>query len=121
MAVVLDFNQQEQRGLLSRALRGADGRWLLAEQDKVAIGSVTAEILAGSLDQKLKEVGVELDGVTPQQVIVSGVGGATDQLAVALEVKGHYSPPPNIDFAIVVQESINAETDEIRRNLSIPS
>ena len=109
VALVLDFDQQEQRGLLSRALRGADGRWLLAEQDKVAIGSVTAEILAGSLDQKLKEVGVELDGVTPQQVIVSGVGGATDQLAVALEVKGHYSPPPNIDFAFVVQESINAK------------
>ena len=59
VALVLDFDQQEQRGLLSRALRGADGRWLLAEQDKVAIGSVTAEILAGSLDQKLKEVGVE--------------------------------------------------------------
>jgi hypothetical protein len=59
VALVLDFEQQEQRGLLSRALWGADGRWLLAEQDKVAIGSVTAEVLAGLLDQNLKEVGVE--------------------------------------------------------------
>ena len=99
----------------------ADGtgvaRYLLAGRDKDAIGTVTAEVLAATLDARLAQTGVELDAVNPKDVIVSDGGGGDTQLAVAMEIRGHYSPPPNLDFDYMVQDSINQDTTAIRRGL----
>mmetsp|Transcript_4969 Transcript_4969/g.10434 ORF Transcript_4969/g.10434 Transcript_4969/m.10434 type:complete len:883 (+) Transcript_4969:271-2919(+) len=101
-------------------------RYLLGEEDKAAIGSVTAEVLAGTLDGRLAENGIELDAVLPKEVLISNKsadGGGADEksakdgLAVALEIRGHYSPPPEIDFDYIVQDSINRDTETIRRGL----
>ena len=67
-------------------------RYLLAETDKQAIGTVTAEVLASTLDGRLAENGVELDSVDPKDVILSNTrpsdaavsaASAGSQLAVA--------------------------------------
>lgn len=102
-------------------------RYLLGEEDKAAIGSVTAEVLAGTLDGRLAENGIELDAVLPKEVLISNKsedrGGGADEksakdgLAVAMEIRGHYSPPPEIDFDYIVQDSINRDTETIRRGL----
>ena len=109
-------------------------RYLLGEEDKAAIGTVTAEVLAGTLDVLLKERDVELDLVEPKEVILSstttedntgasvigdsnGESTSTEQLVINLEITGHYSPPPDIDFDYIVQDSINRDTDTIRRGL----
>lgn len=82
-------------------------RYLLGDRDKTAIGTVTAEVLATTLDGRLAEKGVELDSVNPKEVILSKTdgGGAAQQaaaggsqLAVNMEIRGHYSPPPDLDF-----------------------
>ncbi len=49
---------------------------------------------------------------------VDAAGVTSTQLAVTMEVMGHYSPPPEIDFDYIVQDSINRDTDNIRRGLS---
>ena len=100
-------------------------RYLLREEDKKAIGAVTAEILATTLDSRLAEEGVELDSVNPKDVIMANErpsgnavqGPGSNQLAVAMEIKGHYSPPPNIDFNYIVEDSINRDAATIRRGL----
>jgi len=99
-------------------------RYLLGEDDKEAIGTVTAEVLAATLDGRLADEGVELDSVIPKEVALSSSrpsGGTSSpgagQLAVAMDIKGHYSPPPYIDFNYIVQESINRDTATIRRGL----
>ena len=100
-------------------------RYLLGEQDKDAIGTVAAEVLAATLDARLAENDIVLARVDPKQVIVSesrpSNGGKTaapgSQLAVAMKVRGHYSPPPEIDFDYIVQTSINRDTGAIRRGL----
>ncbi|KAL7532453.1 hypothetical protein ACHAWF_004141 [Thalassiosira exigua] len=100
-------------------------RYLMAEKDKRAIGTVTAEVLAGALDGRLAEHGVELNSVDPKEVVLSGsrasgtqeVTVASNQLAVNMDIKGHYSPPPRIDFDYIVQDSINRDTAVIRRGL----
>ncbi|KAL7536950.1 hypothetical protein ACHAXR_007506 [Thalassiosira sp. AJA248-18] len=102
-------------------------RYLLQEEDKRAIATVTAEILAATLDSRLAEENIELDSVNPKGVILSdsrpsGNGGDSSQtqareLAVAMEIKGHYSPPPFIDFEYIVEDSINRDTSTIRRGL----
>ena len=150
---------QEGFGVLSRALRGnaisnvtklQDGRlyYLLEEEDKNAIGKVAAEVIASTLHARLTEKGVQLDGVSHKQVILSslvsemndkekntttssssGSGSssssfssssntrAVDQMVVDLEIRGHYSPPPDIDFDHIIEESINSEKRNIRREL----
>jgi len=151
VALILDFDADagtsnpKLRRLLADALTRAttldevdDGagvittRYLLGEVDKAAIATVTAEVLAVSLDKRLAENNVMLDAVDPKEVILSsarpsgdasssgGVGGngaASQQLAVAMEIKGHYSPPPELDFDYIVQDSINKDTANIRRGL----
>mmetsp|Transcript_33036 Transcript_33036/g.69326 ORF Transcript_33036/g.69326 Transcript_33036/m.69326 type:complete len:604 (-) Transcript_33036:674-2485(-) len=151
VALVLQFDgdsgpsNPELRRLLSDALARAtpldeedDGagtittRYLLGEVDKAAIATVTAEVLAVSLDMRLAKDGVSLDAVAPKEVILSSArpsgdasstGGAADggaasqQLAVAMDIMGHYSPPPHIDFDYIVQDSINKDTATIRRGL----
>jgi len=139
--LILDFDgnagpSNPLRRLLANALTRAtmldeedDGagmvttRYLLGEVDKAAIATVTAEVLAVSLDTRLAENGVMLDTVDPKEVILSsaasssGGGAASQQLAVAMEIKGHYSPPPELDFDYIVQDSINKDTANIRRGL----
>jgi len=93
-------------------------RHLLADQDKVAIGTVTAEVLAGTLDARLAEKGIELESVNPKDVTLSkATDKSSSQLAVDMEITGHYSPPPYLDFAYMVQDSINRDTNNIRRGL----
>eukprot|EP00956_Cyclotella_meneghiniana_P038770 scaffold159697_cov56-Cyclotella_meneghiniana.AAC.8 len=93
-------------------------RYLLGETDKKAIGSVTAEVLASRLDKRLAENQIVLDQVEPKDVIVSDDSAqASKEVAVAMNIKGHYSPPPELDFEYIVNDSINSDTDMIRREL----
>jgi len=146
VALVLDFDADASEGSaaepgrhLKEALRRAtvidehdDGitvttRYLLGKRDKAAIGTVTAEILASTLDGRLNAAGVTLETVEPKDVILSGSRPSNDasasataqlnQLAVAMEIKGHYSPPPDLDFDYIVEDSINKDTATIRRGL----
>jgi len=70
-----------------------------------------------SLDRRLADNGVTLDSVDPKEFIVSEEQAEGTELAVELEIKGHYSPPPELDFDYIVQSSINADTQQIRRGL----
>jgi hypothetical protein len=98
------------------------------------------KVLAATLDVRLAANGVDLDSVVPLEVMLSsrrryygrdrrGLSSSEEeeegasvvpggQLAVSMEVMGHYSPPPDIDFDYVVRDSINRDTDTIRRGLS---
>lgn len=114
-ATVLDEHYDETDGSTTT-------RYLLGERDKAAIGTVTAEVLAATLDARLAESDISLDSVDPKEVVVSGRSDASNeitqnQLAVELEIKGHYSPPPELDFDYIVQDSINRDTSVIRREL----
>mmetsp|Transcript_16993 Transcript_16993/g.24003 ORF Transcript_16993/g.24003 Transcript_16993/m.24003 type:complete len:740 (+) Transcript_16993:138-2357(+) len=93
-------------------------RYLLSEFDRKTIGTVTAEVVAGNLDTRLEANGVELDAVIADDVML-GVkeDGTNNELAVAMQVHGHYEPPPVLDFDYIVQDSINRDTDNIRRSL----
>ena len=132
VALVLDFDEglaQGRRGLkemirdaqeLPRRMEDSSTvrRYLLAAEDKKAIGSVTAEVLASQLDKRLAQNQVVLDSVNPQDVILSDDSQASSrELAVALNIKGHYSPPPELDFEYIVNDSINSDTEQIRRDL----
>eukprot|EP00804_Cyclotella_cryptica_P026172 CCRYP_009765-RD/>CCRYP_009765-RD protein AED:0.17 eAED:0.17 QI:465/1/1/1/0.71/0.62/8/239/692 len=133
VALVLDFDdavssqRSRKRGLkemiadateLPRDEHSNVRRYLLAEKDKNAIGSVTAEVLASRLDKRLAENQVVLDAVVPQDVIISAhTEASSKEVAVALNIQGHYSPPPELDFDYIVNDSINSDTDEIRRSL----
>lgn len=146
VALILDFDADASltnpglRRLLADAVTRAttldevdDGagvittRYLLGEVDKAAIATVTAEVLAVSLEKRLAENDVMLDAVDPKEVILSSArpsgdasssgGAASQQLAVAMDIKGHYSPPPELDFDYIVQDSINKDTANIRRGL----
>ena len=77
--------------------------YLLGEQDKAAIGTVTTKVLAMALDRRLAKNDVELDSVDPKKVILSNSRPSKDgasapvagnQVAVAIEIMGHY-PLPN--------------------------
>lgn len=130
----LDPNRRRLADIIRRAVavdEVDDGvtvttRYLLGDRDKAAIGTVTAEVLAVTLDSRLAENGVTLDAVDPKEVLLSSSrpsDGASstvagNQLAVALEIKGHYAPPPELDFDYIVQDSINRDTATIRRGLS---
>jgi hypothetical protein len=96
----------------------------LGERDRTAIRTVTAEVLAVTLESRLAIHGVNLDAVDPKEVILSESrksDGARDdsassvgnQLAVTMEIRGHYSPPPDLDFDYIVQDSINRDTASI--------
>ena len=93
-------------------------RYLLSEFDRKTIGTVTAEVVAGNLDERLEANGVQLDAVIADDVML-GVkeDGTNNELAVAMQVHGHYEPPPELDFDFIVQDSINRDTDNIRRSL----
>ena len=131
VALKMDFaSTQRGRALMERVLRGvADGtvakidgqngrvRYLLGDEDKAAIGGVTAEVIAGTLDGVLRANGVELDHVLPKDVMLEVKDGESDTVAVAMEIKGHYSPPPDLDFDYIVQDSINSDSEVIRRGL----
>lgn len=93
-------------------------RYLLSEFDRKTIGTVTAEVVAGNLDERLEANGVQLDSVIADDVML-GVkeDGTNNELAVAMQVHGHYEPPPLLDFDFIVQDSINRDTDNIRRSL----
>ena len=94
-------------------------RYLLGETDKKAIGSVTAEVLASQLDKRLAENQIVLDSVHSQDVNLSDDSeAASKEVAVALNIKGHYSPPPEFDFEYIVNDSTNSDAEQIRRDLS---
>ena len=142
VALVLEFDEQtstpQRSRHLSEIMRRAtvvdevdDGhhittRYLLADEDRLAIGTVTAEVTATALDSRLANNGVHLDSVDPKEVIMSNtrpkdgdnaLAAAQAKLAVGMEIRGHYSPPPNLDFDYIVQDSINRDTATIRRGL----
>ncbi|EJK56731.1 hypothetical protein THAOC_23329, partial [Thalassiosira oceanica] len=140
VALLLEFEEEgvapalRGRGLKAMLDRGTvigesrDGtrrtkRYLLGDSDKLAIGAVTAEILALALDKPLAASGIELDDVTPKEVVLSRLNDSSNsqrkasELAVAMKINGHYNPPPDLDFDFIVQDSINRDTPEIRRNL----
>jgi hypothetical protein len=135
VALVLAFNQpSDQSGgrrhleeMISRATKvstpeeeSASGyrRYLLSSQDKETIGEVTSEVIASNLDKRLEANGIELDSVLADDVML-GVNedGTENELAVAMAIHGHYSPPPHYDFDYMVQDSIDRDSDEIRRSL----
>lgn len=134
IAIMLNFDngstgsgRRHLEGLISRATKistpeetaeSGYHRYLLSEGDRQTIGFITAEVVAGNLDERLEANGVELDSVIPDDVLL-GVkeDGSNNELAVAMQVHGHYDPPPEIDFDYVVQDSINRDTDNIRRSL----
>ena len=67
-------------------------RYLLADQEKFAIGTVTAEVLAATLDARLAEKGIELESVNPKDVTFSdkssvSSGTSVSQLAVNMEIR----------------------------------
>jgi hypothetical protein len=72
--------------LQDRILRDAThlghGRYLLNNQDQYSIGVVAAEVLASSLDVTLAKKNIELDHISPKEVILtltaSGGGDAND-------------------------------------------
>ena len=131
VALVLGFNGEENRrhleGLISRGTKVSTPqeeaesgykRYLLDASDRLNIGTVTAEVVAGSLDSRLEANGVELDAVIPNDVMLGTKEDGTDnELAVAMQIHGHYVPPPLLDFDYMVQDSINRDQDNIRRNL----
>jgi len=134
VAILLNFDngstgngRRHLEGLISRATKVSTPeetaesgyhRYLLSEFDRQTIGTVTAEVVAGNLDDRLASNGVELDSVIPDDVLL-GVkdDGTSNELAVAMQVHGHYEPPPLLDFDFIVQDSINRDTDNIRRSL----
>jgi len=150
--------RKEKQVQRKRALRGADddteeddeNYFLLEDKDIEAIGSVTAEVIATTLQPKLKSYGIELNGVLHKNVamnldvvkedseegkgqqenaslegkqddsqpqIAASSKRTVDQLVVDLEVRGHYQPPPHLDFDYIVEQSINSEQFNIRREL----
>ena len=117
---------QARDQILRDAIRYEGGRYLLGEEEKAVIGDVAAEVLAGTLDKQLAGQGVELDLVFPIKVIHQPLNNKNgkrneqkgEQLSVALEIKGHYTPPPELDFDRIVQDSINRETPTLRRELT---
>ena len=138
VALVLEFDNNVRHRHLSEIIRratvvdevdnGSSGittRYLLADEDRIAIGTVTAEVIAGTLDGRLAANGVNLDSVDPKEVIMShtrptdaaSAAAAQAKLAVGMEIRGHYSPPPDLDFDYIVQDSINRDTATIRRGL----
>jgi len=134
VAILLNFDgsssgraRRHLEGLISRATKVSTPeeeaesgykRYLLNSDDKAAIGGVTAEVVAGSLDARLEANGVQLDAVIPNDVMLgTKEDGSDNELAVAMQIHGHYTPPPNIDFDYIVQDSINRDTDHIRRSL----
>mmetsp|Transcript_9352 Transcript_9352/g.13912 ORF Transcript_9352/g.13912 Transcript_9352/m.13912 type:complete len:722 (+) Transcript_9352:128-2293(+) len=133
VALLLNFDngssngRRHLQGLMSRGTKvstpqeEADSgyhRYLLSEFDRTTIGTVTAEVVAGNLDERLEANGVELDSVIPNDVMLGvKADGSDNELAVAMQVHGHYSPPPDLDFDFIVQDSINRDTDAIRRSL----
>ena len=138
VALVLEFDggRRHQRHLTEMIRRASvldevdngshiTTRYLLAEEDRMAIGTVTAEVTASALDSRLAENGVNLDSVKAKEVIMSNsrlkddaaAAAVQAQLAVGMEIRGHYSPPPDLDFDYIVQDSINRDTATIRRGL----
>jgi len=133
VALLLNFDngsnggRRHLQGLMSRGTKvstpqeEADSgyhRYLLSEFDRTTIGTVTAEVVAGNLDERLEANGVELDSVIPNDVMLGvKADGSDNELAVAMQVHGHYQPPPDLDFDYIVQDSINRDTDQIRRSL----
>ena len=137
VALVLAFNQPDQsqpgggrrhlEEMISRATKvstpeeeSASGyrRYLLSSEDKEVIGEVTSEVIASNLDKRLEANGIELDSVLADDVML-GVkeDGTENELAVAMAIHGHYSPPPFYDFDYMVQDSIDRDSDNIRRSL----
>ncbi|KAL7464886.1 hypothetical protein ACHAXS_005212 [Conticribra weissflogii] len=161
-------NLRQQSHHSQRSLRGGDDDqkddqkdFSLEQKDMDAIGTVTAEVIATTLQPKLKSYGIELEGVLHKNVainlaVVKNDGGnqeeqdqdqeqeqnqeqqqqnqeqqkqgrqrqlapnnanTVDQLVVDLEVRGHYQPPPHLDFDYIVEQSINSEQFNIRREL----
>jgi hypothetical protein len=132
VAILLNFDgsssgRRHLEGMLSRATKVSTPqeeaesgykRYLLSTDDKAAIGTVTAEVVAGNLDKRLDANGVQLDAVIPDDVMLGmKEDGTNNELAVAMQIHGHYNPPPDLDFDYIVQDSINADTDNIRRSL----
>ena len=113
--MVRDAVELARRDEVSSTVR----RYLIDEKDKKAIGSVTAEVLASQLDKRLEENGVVLGSVAFRDVILSKDSETAhkNEVAVALNIMGHYTPPPFLDFDMIVSDSINSNTDEIRRDL----
>lgn len=70
-----DNDNENQQSLQDRILRGAthlgNNRYLLQDSDQYAIGVVTSEVLASSLDVALAANGVELDHIMHKDVILS--------------------------------------------------
>jgi uncharacterized membrane protein YgcG len=60
-----------QDRILHHATHLGNGRYLLQESDQYAIGVVAAEVLASSLDDPLAARNVELDHISPKEVILS--------------------------------------------------
>ncbi|KAL3773393.1 hypothetical protein ACHAWO_003684 [Cyclotella atomus] len=60
-----------QDRILHHATHLGNGRYLLQESDQYAIGVVAAEVLASSLDDPLAARNVELDHISPREVILS--------------------------------------------------
>jgi hypothetical protein len=109
-ATVLDEHVEEDSTVTTR--------YLLGEEEKKAVGAVTAEVLAATLDGRLAKEGIQLESVNPKEVVLSSGGSSeASKLAVNMEIKGSHSPPPYIDFDYIVSESINADSDKIRRGL----
>eukprot|EP00804_Cyclotella_cryptica_P000418 CCRYP_020910-RB/>CCRYP_020910-RB protein AED:0.02 eAED:0.02 QI:301/1/1/1/1/1/2/962/712 len=57
--------------LLRHATHIGNGRYLLNEDDRYAIGVVAAEVLASSLDERLAKNMVELDHISPKEVVLT--------------------------------------------------
>lgn len=107
--------------------------YLLGGQEKAAIGTIAAEVLAVTLGRDMAENGLTLDAVNSKEVILSTTGPsdrpasasssnirARNRLAVTTEIKGHYLKditPPSRDLDYIIQDSINRDAVAIRRGL----
>jgi len=83
------------------------------------------QVIAANLDRALERNGGVLDSVAHVGVTYyapesarAGTRGEGGRLEVDLQVRGHYTANLNVDFDYIVEDSINRESDNIRRQLT---
>jgi hypothetical protein len=96
-----------------------------SRQLTVPLRCLPLKVIAANLDRALERNGGVLDSVAHVGVTYyapesarAGTRGEGGRLEVDLQVRGHYTADLNVDFDYIVEDSINRESDNIRRQLT---
>ena len=96
-----------------------------SRQLTVPLRCLPLKVIAVNLDRALERNGGVLDSVAHVGVTYyapesarAGTRGEGGRLEVDLQVRGHYTANLNVDFDYIVEDSINRESDNIRRQLT---